>query len=390
MKDIPIAKTTFTEEDKRNILKPLESGWVVQGPFVEEFENKWSTFTDVKNSIAVSNCTNALVLSLVALGVTSKDEVIVPSFTWVATANAVESIGATPVFCDISLDTFNIDVNLIESKISANTKAIIPVHLFGLPAELDAIMKISARHDLLVIEDAACGFSSYSKGKHVGSFGHTGCFSFHPRKALTTGEGGMITTNDDDLADKLKSMRNHGAHLSDFQRHNGSKPYELPEFPYMGFNFRMTDFQGAIGSTQMDRANVIAESRNRIAIKYYEAFKGIDWLKTPSVYEGAVHGYQSYVCLFEPEPITLNNIERINKQRNDFMKYLHESGISTRPGTHSVHNTTYYRQKYGIKPEDYFSSLAAEMCSIALPIYTELKDEDLNYILSKIASYKIK
>lgn len=387
MSDIPIARTNFTDEDRRNILKPLESGWIVQGPYVEEFEKKWSSFTGSNHSIAVSNCTNALIVSLAALDITGGDEVIVPSFTWIATANAVESIGATPIFCDISLDTFNIDINLVEDQITDRTKAIIPVHLFGLPVAMDELMAIANKHNLMVIEDAACGFSSFYKGTHVGNFGQTGCFSFHPRKALTTGEGGMVTTGDDRLADKIRAMRNHGAELTDHQRHNGAKPYELPEFPYMGYNFRMTDIQGAIGTSQMDRADEIAAARRIIASKYDSALRDISWLRTLSVYEGAIHGYQSYVCLFEPENINNTTVEKISKQRNKFMQYLHEAGISTRPGTHAIHDTKYYKEKYGIKSEDFFNSFAAEKCSIAFPLYDSMQDEEFNFVINNISEY---
>ncbi|MBU1097726.1 MAG: DegT/DnrJ/EryC1/StrS family aminotransferase [Bacteroidetes bacterium] len=389
MRNIPIAKVTFTDDDKRNILKPLDSGWVVQGPYVKEFEEKWSRFTGSNYSIAVSNCTNGLILSLAALGVSAGDEVILPSFTWVATANAIEAVGATPVFCDISLDDFNIDLNLIEDKISNRTKAIIPVHLFGSPVGMDELLNITNKHNLLVIEDAACGFSSVYKGIHVGNFGQTGCFSFHPRKALTTGEGGMVTTNNELLANKLRSMRDHGASISDFQRHNSYKPFLLPEFPNMGYNFRMTDIQASIGSTQMDRAAEIAQGRVNVAAKYDEAFKEIPWLRTPQTKTGNSHGYQAYVCLFEPDIIHTGNLEQISKMRNDFMEYLYNSGISTRPGTHAVHNTIFYRDKYKIESEEYFNSLVAEKCSIALPLYNGMSDENLRYIFSTISSYRI-
>jgi len=185
--NIPIAKVVFNDDDFQAITKPLESGWIVQGPQVKEFEKRWSEFTGANNSIAVSNCTTALHLSLSALGIGPEDEVIVPSFTFVATANAVLHQGATPVFCDINIDTFNIDINKIESLITKKTKAIIPVHLFGLSANMDPIIEIAKKYNLYIIEDFACGFNAYYKGNPVGNFGITGCFSFHPRKAITTG-----------------------------------------------------------------------------------------------------------------------------------------------------------------------------------------------------------
>jgi perosamine synthetase len=387
--NIPITKTVFTKEEFENILKPLKSGWVVQGPFVSEFEKKWSNFTGAKYSVAVSNCTTALHLSLAALGIGHGDEVIVPSFTWVATANAVESLGAKPVFCDIDLRTFNIDVESIEKLQSDNTMAIIPVHLFGLPANMGEVMAISSRDSLFIIEDAACGFGAKYKGKHVGNLGDTGCFSFHPRKAITTGEGGMITVNDKMLAEKLRAMRDHGATTSDHQKHFGNKPYLLPEFPYLGFNYRMTDIQASIGTTQMDRADMILKKRLGIAAKYDEFFDSIPWLEKPFRDKEYEHGFQAYVCLFKPDKITLSSVSEINKKRNDFMDYLQKNGISTRPGTHAVHMLKYYAKKYKIKPKDFPNSFFANHCSIAFPLYSTMSEEEFDYIKQCILKYKI-
>jgi len=387
--NIPIAKTVFTESEFENILKPLKSGWVVQGPFVSEFELKWSEYTGAKHSVALSNCTTALHLSLAALGITRGDEVVVPSFTWVATANAVEYTGAKPVLCDIDLTSFNIDPAKLESLINKNTKAIIPVHLFGLSANMNEIMAIAAKYNLAVVEDAACGFGAKYNGKHVGNIGDTGCFSFHPRKAITTGEGGMVTTNSDELAVKLRAMRDHGASISDHQRHHGNKPYLLPDFPYLGYNYRMTDIQASIGSTQMDRAVEIHSARTAIADKYDEIIDSLSWLKKPFRNSEVEHGFQAYVCLFTPEEIHPGNISNVNKLRNKLMDHLQQKGISTRPGTHSVHMLDFYRNKYGFRNEDYLNSCIAAECSIALPLFPSLSDEEFNYIAKVLTEYKI-
>ncbi len=386
---IPIAKTEFTEHEFQNIIKPLNTGWVVQGPYVEEFENKWSKYTGSKNSIAISNCTTALHLSLAALGISAADEVIVPSFTWVATANAVEYTGAKPILCDIDTETFNIDIEQIEKQINKKTKAIIPVHLFGLPAKINELMDIAAKNNIHVVEDAACGFGAKYNNKHVGNFGNTGCFSFHPRKAITTGEGGMITTNDDEFAIKLRAMRDHGASVSDHQRHHGNKPYLLPDFPYLGYNYRMTDIQASIGTTQMDRAELIHIQRTEIADKYDALIKNIPWLKKPFRSEQFQHGFQAYVCMFSPGEINGKNIEKVNKMRNDFMDYLQQNGISTRPGTHAVHMLDYYRNKYGFKNTEFMNSYIASECSIAFPLFPTLTDEEFDYISDNITNYKL-
>ncbi len=386
--NIPIAKTVFTDSEFDEILKPLKSGWVVQGPYVNEFETKWSGYTGAKHSIAVSNCTTALHLSLAAMGITVGDEVIVPSFTWVATANAVEYTGAKPVLCDIDLTTFNIDTTKLEALINKNTKAIIPVHLFGLSADMNELMKIAGKHNLLVVEDAACGFGAKFMDKHVGSIGNTGCFSFHPRKAITTGEGGMITTNDDELAVKLRAMRDHGASISDHQRHHGNKPYLLPDFPYLGYNYRMTDIQASIGSTQMNRPEEIHAARTAIADKYDKVIDSISWLRKPFRNTDLGHGFQAYVCLFTPEEITDSNISKVNNLRNKLMDHLQQKGISTRPGTHSIHMLDYYRKKYGFNNNDFINSYIAAECSIALPLFPSLSDEEINYIAEVLTEYK--
>ncbi len=387
MYNIPISKTVFSQVERENILKPLNSGWVVQGPYVKEFEEKWSKFTGAKHSIAVSNCTTALHLSLSALGVGYGDEVIVPSFTWVATANAVEALGARPVFCDINLETFNIDESQIENLITQHTKAIIPVHLFGLPAEMNLILEVAQKYNLMVIEDAACGFAAKISDMHVGNFGNTGCFSFHPRKAITTGEGGMITTNHDDLAVKLRAMRDHGATVSDHQRHLGAKPYLLPEFPYLGYNYRMTDIQASIGSSQMDRADEIFQRRQKIAAVYSKELSSVEWIRIPYIPSNVQHGFQSYVCVFEPEKITSENVDKMHEMRNKFMEYLQSKGISTRPGTHAVHNLEFYKRKYKINPGDFPNAYIADKCSVAIPLFPALTEDEQYYIIEKIQSY---
>jgi dTDP-4-amino-4,6-dideoxygalactose transaminase len=384
--NVPIARTSLTDVEIESVLAPLRSGWLVQGPKVREFEEKWSAFTGAKHSIAVTSCTTALHLSLAALGFGPGDEAIVPAFTWIATANVVEHLGGAVVFCDIDLNTFNLDVARLESRITPRTKAIIPVHLFGLAADMSPIMAIAERHGLRVVEDAACGFGARYHGKHVGNFGDTGCFSFHPRKAITTGEGGMITTMDDGLAEKLRRLRDHGAAMSDLQRHLGARPYLLADHPDAGYNQRMTDIQGALGSAQMDRANEIITERRRLAARYDEAFAALPWLRTPAHVEGCEHGYQSYPCLFRPESISPDTITFINNERNEWMDRLQQQGISTRPATHAVHMLSFYREKYGLKPEDFPNSRAANDCSISLPLFHGMTEAEQEWVIEQVVT----
>ena len=389
--NIPIARTSLTEDEINSVLEPLRSGWLVQGPKVREFEDKWSRFTGAEHSIAVTSCTTALHLSLAALGFGPGDEAIIPAFTWISTANVVEHLGGKVIFCDIDLNTFNIDVTQIEQKITSRTKAILPVHLFGLAADMDAINHLAAKHGLWVVEDAACGFGARYNGQHVGTLGDTGCFSFHPRKAITTGEGGMITTNSADLAEKLRRLRDHGAAISDLQRHLGARPYLLADHPDAGYNQRMTDLQAALGSAQMDRASEIIGERQRLAARYDQAFTSLDWLQVPARLAQYEHGYQSYPCLFQPERAraaaagrNTHEIKAINDMRNAWMDQLQQQGISTRPATHAVHMLSFYQQKYSLQPEDFPNALVANDCSISLPLFHGMTEVEQDFVIETV------
>jgi perosamine synthetase len=386
--NVPIARTSLTEDEMQSVFGPLRSGWLVQGPKVREFEEKWCAFTGARHSIAVTSCTTALHLSLAALGFGPGDEAIVPAFTWIATANVVEHLGGRVVFCDIDPVTFNIDVGQIESLITPKTKAILPVHLFGLAADMDALNTIARKHGLWVVEDAACGFGSRYHGRHVGTLGHTGCFSFHPRKAITTGEGGMITTDDAALAEKLRRLRDHGAAISDLQRHLGARPYLLADHPDAGYNQRMTDLQAALGATQMTRAEAIVAERQRLAAVYDTAFEALPWLRTPARVSGLEHGYQSYPCFFQPSAdLSPAHIVRVHEARNAWMDQLQRAGISTRPATHAVHMLTFYREKYGLKREDFPMAWAANDCSISLPLFHGMSDAEQAYVIARVLEY---
>lgn len=390
---VPIARASLTTEEIESVLAPLRSGWLVQGPKVHEFENSWSTFTGSTDSVAVTSCTTALHLSLAALGFGPGDEAIVPAFTWISTANVVEHLGGKVVFADIDLSTFNINPHNLESLVSPRTKAILPVHLFGLSADMDAINTFAKHHSLHVIEDAACGFGATYKGSHVGTLGTTGCFSFHPRKAITTGEGGMITCNDPDLASLLRCYRDHGAAMTDLQRHLGPKPFLLADHPLAGYNQRMTDIQASLGVAQMKRAESIVSERRAIAERYNNAFSNLEWLQTPLVPEGYQHGYQSYPCLFDPNTVyqaietgNTNLLATVNTRRNDWMEFLLKNGISTRPATHAVHMLSYYRDKYNIDPASFPAAQAANDCSISLPLFHGMTLDEQNYVIDVVKS----
>lgn len=381
---IPISKPLFGEEERRQLLEPLETGWVVQGPKVAEFERLFAELTGTKHALATTSCTTALQLCLVALGLGEGDEAIVPAFTWVATANVVEMQRARPIFADVSLDTFNIDVTKLDGLVTPKTRAILPVSLFGLSADMDAILSLAKRHRLEVVEDDACALAATYKGKHAGSMADAGCFSFHPRKAITTGEGGMVVTNDDDIAAKVRCLRDHGGSKSDLQRHMGARSYLLPEFDVVGFNYRMTDFQGALGVAQMGRVQHIVSERTRRARIYDEALAKLGWLRPPAVPAGYSHGYQAYVALFCPERPTLANVEQLHARRNTLMDGMEAAGIATRPGTHAVHMLGFYRKTYGIRPEDFPGAYMADRLSLAIPLYAQMTDEEQQYVIDTL------
>ncbi len=388
--NIPITKIFFDNDEKETIIKPLETGWVVQGPFVHKFQDKFKEFTKSKHALATSNCTTALHLGLEAMGITKGDKVIVPSFTWVSSANAVEYTGAEVAFCDINLKTFNIDEKQIENLIKSDQtiKAIMPVNLFGLCANMPSIMQIAKDYKLKVIEDSACGFDAWIGDKHSGSFGDCGCFSFHPRKSITTGEGGMLITDDDEIANLVSQLKDHGANRSDFQRHNQKGSSFLPDFDLRGYNYRMTDIQGALGVAQMDKKKIIMDGRREIALKYDDALSEILQLTTPHVPVGYRHGYQSYVCIFSDgenlSELSIKNINKLHLKRNNFMKKLEEMKIATRQGTHAIHGLGYYRNKYKLRNEDFLMSYAAEKLSVSLPLYPGMKDQEFDYIVTNI------
>ena len=349
---IPIAKPHIGENERQAVNDVLKSGWLVQGRKVAEFETMVCKYTGAKYSKASSSCTTALHLALTALGIGPGDVVLVPSFTFVASANAIEYTGAKPVFIDIDPHSFNVDVSKAERFLrlnanqQANVKAIMPVHLFGLCADMSAVMKLAKRYNILVIEDAACALGSFFDSTHAGTFGNAGCFSFHPRKLITTGEGGMLVTNSPEISDSVSSLRDHGAAVSDLERHE-KDGFLLPAFDRIGYNYRLTDIQAAIGVEQMRKLQWIINKRVEKAAEYNKELGDIDCFQLPRALEGYKHSYQSYVVMLrDPAHVVIdsNKLEKLRNARDAIMAKLAEKGISTRQGTSAVHRLGYYRK----------------------------------------------
>jgi dTDP-4-amino-4,6-dideoxygalactose transaminase len=234
------------------------------------------------------------------------------------------------------------------------------------------------------VEDAACALGGWYHGTHAGLFGDAGCFSFHPRKSITTGEGGMITTTQPELDRMSRSLRDHGASRTDFDRHQASAAFLLADYDHLGFNFRMTDIQGALGCVQMERAPAILATRAEIARRYDALLSALDWLESPFVPEGYVHGYQAYVCLFRPEEPSLANVERSYKERNALMARLEQQGIATRPGTHAACLQGYYVEKYGFRPEQFPNAYIADRLSLTLPLYPQMTLDDQEFVVTTL------
>jgi dTDP-4-amino-4,6-dideoxygalactose transaminase len=374
-RQIAISLPSTGDDEWNAVREPLISGWLTQGPKVAEFEKKFASYHEANHALATTSCTTGLHLMLAALGIGPGDEVIVPAFTWVSTANVVLYCGATPVFADIAPYTFNINPADIAHRVTSRTKAVMVVHLFGLCADMDAIRTVVPSH-IPILEDCACAAGATYKGKFAGTLGLAGTFSFHPRKSITTGEGGMVTTNDTAYAEICDQLRNHGASVSEEVRHKGPKPYLLPDFNLLGFNYRMTDLQGAVGVVQVEKLSGFIKERQQWANFYCEELSGIDWLRMPFRPTDGQHAWQSFVTRVDPDMAPVS--------RNELMETLQQQGISTRPGTHAVHMLGFYSQKYDLKPHDYPGAQDANDNSMSIPLHNRMSADDYRYVVRKI------
>jgi perosamine synthetase len=368
---IPIAKPYLTKEEAQAAYDTILTGWVTQGPKVQEFEEKFAAYVGSKYAVAVSNCTTALHLCMIVAGIKAGDEVICPSMSYIATANSIKYVGAIPVFAEVNED-YNIDVKHAESLITPRTKAILIVHQIGMPADIDAFKALCAKHKLLLIEDAACAIGSAYKGKKIGSHSDLVCFSFHPRKVITTGDGGMITTSREDYKDRLKLLRQHGMSVSDRVRHSSSKII-FEDHIEVGYNYRMTDVQASIGIKQLEKLDWLLAERRKIALKYNDAFKNIKKVKLPIEKEGYYSNYQSY-------SIYIKDSRAIN--RNELMQVLLEKGISTRRGIMCAHKETAYVEEYRSIKLPVSEDLNEN--SILVPLFVPIKDEEVSMVIDMI------
>ncbi|HVC76694.1 MAG TPA: DegT/DnrJ/EryC1/StrS family aminotransferase [Candidatus Micrarchaeaceae archaeon] len=367
---IPITRPFLGEEEVTAAAAVIRSGWLTQGERVEEFETAIARYVGAGRAVAVSNCTTALHLALLAAGVGPGDEVICPSFSFIATANAIVHAGARPVFVDIDPYTYNIDPELVEAAITPRTRAVMPVDQIGLAADIMSIRVIAKRHGLKVVEDAAPSLGSMVGGRRVGSLSDLTCFSFHPRKSITTGEGGVITTDDPDTAMLLNRIRSHGASTSDLNRYR-SKTVRFEEYRELGYNYRLTDIQAAIGIAQLRKLDSILAERRRLAARYARLLGDCEWLQLPFEPPARLHTYQSYCVRV-----------RSRDQREAIMADLAGRGIATRRGVMAIHLEPFYRD---LCPD--VSLPVTERCSaetLLLPLFPGLTAEEQELVADSL------
>ena len=368
---IPFHKMHTTDEEIEEVVKAIKSGWLTMGPKTIEFEQKFKEFVGSKYAVSLNSATAALHLALKAINLQKDDEVIVPTNTFIATAEVVTYFGAKPVLCDIEEDTHNIDVSKIEDLITDKTKAIIPVHFAGQPCDMDEIYKISNRYNLKVIEDAAHAIPSRYKGELIGNLNKTDitCFSFYATKTLSTGEGGMATTNNEKYANKIKTNRLHGISRDVWDRYTakGSWYYEVVD---NGNKYNTTDINSALGLVQLKKQNDLKNKRQSIAKKYMDCFKDCKNITLPVIREDRETSWHLFVIKV--------------KNRDEVIKKLQEKGIGCSVHFIPIHKHPYYKEKYGYKDSNYPVANRVFEQSVSLPIYPDMSDEEIMYVINNV------
>ncbi|HZO13345.1 MAG TPA: DegT/DnrJ/EryC1/StrS family aminotransferase [Polyangiaceae bacterium] len=371
---VPLTRPWTDAREHELVGAVIDSGWLTQGPRVTEFEHAIARRVGAGHAVAFTSCTTALHVALLLHGIGPGDEVVVPSYTWIATANVVRMVGATPVFADIDLATFNVTAATIEPRLSSRTRALMPVHQFGMPADMHPIMTLGRERGLTVIEDAACAIGSAYRSQPIGGLGNTTCFSFHPRKVLTTGEGGMLVTDDAELAARARVLINHGASVSDLHKHQAGTVEALlaEEFGEVGYNYRLTNLQAALGLAQLERLDDGLALRIARARRYNDCFAGHRWITPPTEPSYAQSNWQSYaVRISQESPVP----------RNRVTQRLLDAGVACRPAYMACHLQPVYRDSISINLPNTEAALAEVLI---LPLYSQMTDEEQDYVVATL------
>lgn len=374
-KFVPLVAPYITEDEINEVVDTLRSGWISTGPRTQKFEENFTKYIGSKHSIAVSSCTAAIHLALCACGVKEGDEVITTPYTFVATGEAIIYTRAKPVFVDVEKDTRNIDPEKIEAALTPKTKAIIPVHIAGHSCKMDDIMKVARKHKLFVVEDAAHAIGTEYKGRKIGTIGDVTCFSFYATKNLTTGEGGMITTSNDKISEKIKLLRLHGMSRDAWKRYSkeGSWYYEILT---NGYKYNLSDILSAIGIKQLAKFNKMQKKREEYAEIYNEGLSKIPGIKIPVIKNYVKHAWHLYIIQIVPELLKIN--------RGEFIEKLRLENVGT--GVHFIplHLMPFYKKTYGFKKGDFPNAEWVYERAISLPFYAGMLKEDVKYVIKTV------
>jgi dTDP-4-amino-4,6-dideoxygalactose transaminase len=370
---VPFARPSLPGGEAAALAEVIASGWVSQGPRVQAFEEAFAERVGAPEAVATTSCTTALQLALYVSGIGPGDEVIVPSLSFIATANAVWQCGGRPVFADVDPLTYNLDPARAEQAITPRTRAIMPVHQLGLPADMDAFLELGERHGIAIVEDAACAIGARYKGRPIGSLGPLACFSFHPRKVITTGEGGMIAVHDPEVAARLRRLRQHAMDLSDLARH-AARDIVFEGYPERGFNARMTDLQAALGLCQLGALDQILARRRRLAERYSDALRSCPHVAAPYDPPYAERTWQSY-CVRVGRGAAVGRME--------LMRRLLADGVATRRGVMAIHEEA----AYGERAVGLGHTEAAAAETLMLPLFPDLSDEQQDYVIDRVLAH---